>query len=67
MRVYAKGQANYESLSGVEKDMFFVLKAKCPVLAADLGCDIGQMILRRSHRTGRGVHRGRKEKTDARF
>ncbi len=65
--VLAKGQANYESLSGIDKDIFFVLKAKCPVLASDLGCDIGQMILRRSNSASRGVHRGRKEKTDARF
>lgn len=65
--IVAKGQANYESLSGVDKDLFFVLKAKCPVLATDLGCDIGQMILRRSNSASRGVHRGRKEKTDARL
>ena len=28
--VIAKGQGNYETLSDVDKDMFFVLKAKCP-------------------------------------
>lgn len=65
--VIAKGQANYESLSGIEKDIFFILKAKCPVLAADLGCEIGQMILRRSKITGHAVRRGRKEQTDARL
>jgi uncharacterized protein with ATP-grasp and redox domains len=65
--ILAKGQANYESLSGIDKDMFFVLKAKCPVLAADLGCEIGQMILRRSKITGRIVPRGRKEQTNARL
>jgi len=65
--VIAKGQANYESLSGIDKDIFFILKAKCPVLAADLGCDIGQMILRRSDAASRDVHRDRKEQTDARL
>jgi uncharacterized protein with ATP-grasp and redox domains len=65
--VLAKGQANYESLSGIDKDMFFILKAKCPVLAADLGCEMGQMILRRSKIADRVVHRGRKEQTDARL
>jgi len=65
--IIAKGQANYESLSGVDKDIFFILKAKCPVLAADLGCDIGQMILRRSDAASRDVHRDRKEQTDARL
>ena len=44
----AKGQGNYETLSDVDKDIFFILKAKCPVIARDLGCEVGEMILRRS-------------------
>lgn len=50
--IVAKGQANYESLSDADKDIFFVLKAKCPVIARDLDCEIGQMILRRSKASG---------------
>ena len=46
--IIAKGQGNYETLSNVDKDIFFILKAKCPVIARDLGCEIGEMILRRS-------------------
>lgn len=46
--IIAKGQGNYEALSDVEKDAFFLLKAKCPVIARDLGCEIGSLILRRS-------------------
>jgi uncharacterized protein with ATP-grasp and redox domains len=46
--VIAKGQGNYETLNEVEKDIFFVLKAKCPVIARDLGCRVGSLILRRS-------------------
>ena len=46
--VIAKGQGNYETLSDVEKDIFFILKAKCPVIARDLGCPVGSLILRRS-------------------
>jgi uncharacterized protein with ATP-grasp and redox domains len=46
--VIAKGQGNYETLSNVDKNIFFVLKAKCPVIAKDLGCEVGEMILRRS-------------------
>jgi len=46
--VIAKGQGNYETLSDVDKDIFFILRAKCPVIAQHLGCEIGQMILRRS-------------------
>jgi len=50
--IVAKGQANYESLSDVDKPIFFILKAKCPVIARDLDCEIGEMILRRSNVSG---------------
>ena len=46
--IIAKGQGNYETLSDVDKNMFFILKVKCPVLAGDLGCEVGKMILRKS-------------------
>ena len=46
--IIAKGQGNYETLSDVDKDIFFILKAKCPVIARDLGCEVGEMILRRN-------------------
>ena len=46
--IIAKGQGNYETLSDVEKNTFFILKAKCPVIARNLGCEVGQMILRRN-------------------
>ena len=46
--IIAKGQGNYETLSDVDKNIFFVLKAKCPVIARDLGCEVDEMILRRS-------------------
>jgi uncharacterized protein with ATP-grasp and redox domains len=46
--IIAKGQGNYESLSEVGKNIFFVLKAKCPVIARHLGCEVGDMILQKS-------------------
>jgi len=46
--VIAKGQGNYETLSDIDKNIFFVLKAKCHVIARNLGCKIGEMILRKS-------------------
>jgi len=46
--IIAKGQGNYETLSEVDKNMFFILKVKCPVLAGDFGCEVGKMILRKS-------------------
>ena len=35
--IIAKGMANYESLSGTRPNLFFLLQAKCAVVAADLG------------------------------
>jgi hypothetical protein len=46
--VIAKGQGNYESLSQVTKPIWFLLKAKCPVIARDLRCEVGSLILRAS-------------------
>ncbi|MBN2270495.1 MAG: DUF89 family protein [Sedimentisphaerales bacterium] len=46
--IIAKGQGNYETLSDSDKNIFFILKAKCPVIARDLGCEVGEMILRKS-------------------
>ena len=47
--VIAKGQGNYETLSDVHKNIFFILKAKCPVIARDLGCKVGEMILQKNN------------------
>jgi len=55
--IVAKGQGNYETLSDVDKDIFFILKAKCPVIARDLGCEVGSLVLRRSTQTP-GVKKG---------
>lgn len=46
--IIAKGQGNYETLSDSDKNIYFVLKAKCPVIARDLGCEVGEMIFRKS-------------------
>ena len=43
--IIAKGQGNYETLSHIDKEIYFILKAKCPVVASDLNCPVGQMIL----------------------
>ncbi len=44
--VLAKGQANYETLSDRAKHTFFLLLVKCDVLARDLGCDRGSLVVR---------------------
>ena len=43
--VIAKGQGNYETLNDFDNHMFFLLKVKCPVIARDADCAVGQMVL----------------------
>jgi len=43
--IIAKGQANYEALSDCKGPLHFLLKAKCPVIARDVGCDVGDTLL----------------------
>jgi uncharacterized protein with ATP-grasp and redox domains len=47
--IIAKGQGNYESLSEEDK-IFFLLKAKCPVVARDLRVNVGDAILKSNRR-----------------
>jgi uncharacterized protein with ATP-grasp and redox domains len=43
--IIAKGQANFESLDGCEKNIFFLFKAKCPVVADHIGQPLGSLVL----------------------
>ena len=43
--VISKGQGNFESLSGAKRQIFFLFIAKCPVIAKDIGCKLGEVIL----------------------
>jgi damage-control phosphatase, subfamily I len=44
--ILAKGQANYETLSPGDDRIFFLLQAKCPVIAEDIGVPVQSIILR---------------------
>jgi uncharacterized protein with ATP-grasp and redox domains len=46
--IITKGQGNYETLNDIDKNIFFILKAKCPVIARDIGCEVGQMIFQKT-------------------
>jgi len=46
--IVAKGQGNYESLSDADREVFLVLKVKCPVIAAELDCPVSSLLVRRS-------------------
>ncbi|KPL16491.1 MAG: hypothetical protein AMJ92_12795 [candidate division Zixibacteria bacterium SM23_81] len=44
--IISKGQGNYETLSGIDKHIFYLLKAKCPVLARDLDVAEGSLVVK---------------------
>ncbi len=44
--IIAKGQGNYEGLSNEDYLMFFLLKAKCQIIANDLGVTKGDIVLK---------------------
>jgi len=43
--VVSKGQGNFEALSDAKRQIFFLFIAKCPVIAKDVGCRLGEVIL----------------------
>jgi len=44
--ILSKGQGNYESLSDESGNIFFLLQAKCPVIADKIGCKVGDLVLK---------------------
>jgi len=44
--IISKGQGNFESIDAGDRPVFFLLRAKCPVVAEHLGCGVGDMILK---------------------
>ncbi|MGE5483324.1 MAG: damage-control phosphatase ARMT1 family protein [Bacteroidota bacterium] len=46
--VIAKGHANFESLDAPHPNLFFLLTAKCPVVAAALGVNEGEAVLKKA-------------------
>ena len=46
--IVAKGQGNFETLSEAPHAIYFLLRAKCPVIAKHIGCPIGTFIIQRA-------------------
>jgi damage-control phosphatase, subfamily I len=44
--IIAKGQANYETLSASQAPLFFLLQAKCAIIARDLGVTPGSTVVK---------------------
>jgi hypothetical protein len=63
--VIAKGQGNFETLSGAEGNLIFLFKVKCPVIAGHVGLPLGTHAL--IHKAGgRPCHHAAKENDDRR-
>jgi uncharacterized protein with ATP-grasp and redox domains len=52
--IVAKGQVNYETLSGEGDRLFFLLQTKCPVIADDVGVSVGSIVIKRGSRSEDG-------------
>lgn len=50
--VIAKGQGNFESLSGVSDKIFFLFRTKCPIISAQSGFDVGTYVVTRGFTHG---------------
>ncbi len=48
--IISKGQGNYSALSEESNPLFYLLIAKCPVIAEDIGCNIGDFVLENNSR-----------------
>jgi damage-control phosphatase, subfamily I len=46
--IIAKGQGNYETLNDVAQNIFFLFKAKCPVICADAGVPLNTFAVLKS-------------------
>ena len=44
--VIAKGQGNYEGLSDVDREVFFLLVVKCHLVAQDIDTKVGKLVLK---------------------
>ncbi len=46
--IISKGQANFETLTGNGKTIFFLFQSKCDVISKELGLSVGSMLLKKS-------------------
>jgi len=43
--VISKGQGNYEALNDEKREIFFLFRAKCPVIARHADVHVGDIVL----------------------
>jgi len=55
--VISKGQGNFEGLSEAGRSIFFLLIAKCSVIAKDIGCQVGEAVLFNNRTVQEGIEK----------
>ena len=48
--VVGKGHGNFETCSGRPENVYFLLKAKCPMVADALGVEVGDIVFKKNRR-----------------
>lgn len=46
--IIAKGQGNYETLSDMNRNLYFLFTVKCPLVAAKVGEPVGSLVVKRA-------------------
>lgn len=49
--ILAKGHGNFETCNERPENLYFLLKAKCPIVATELGVTLGDLVLKRNAST----------------
>ena len=50
--ILGKGHGNFETCNDRPENIYFLLKAKCPMVAAELGVELGDLVFKHSRATG---------------
>lgn len=58
--IISKGQGNFESLSSEKRPIFFLFMVKCPVVAKETGCKMGNIVLLYNLKNKNGTIRNKK-------
>ena len=56
--IIAKGQANFETLDDCPREIFFLLKVKCPLVGRHIGREVGSLVIHRNRPAAQANARG---------
>ncbi len=56
--IIAKGQANFETLDDCPREIFFLLKIKCPLVGRHIGREVGSLVIHRNRPAAQANARG---------